>query len=61
MQVMTLEGGVKGWVKEGPQYTRFMDGYDEKHWQELFAQEEKPAAEKAESGIAGAGEGDVVQ
>lgn len=39
MQVMVLEGGMKGWVKSGPQFTRLMDGYKEKHWEELFKQE----------------------
>ena len=38
---MTLEGGIKGWVKGGPQYTRLMDGYKQAHWDELFAAEEK--------------------
>ena len=41
MQVMVLEGGVKGWVKAGPQYTQLMDGYKEGYWKELFAEEEK--------------------
>ncbi|KAI5273383.1 hypothetical protein E4T47_03511 [Aureobasidium subglaciale] len=40
MQSMVLEGGVKGWVKSGPQFTRLMDGYKESYWQDLFAQEE---------------------
>lgn len=57
-------GGVKGWVKEGPQYTRLMDGFDEKHWQQLFAEEEKKAAgeslEKNQT-LHGVGEGDVSQ
>jgi len=35
-----LEGGVKGWVKSGPQFARLMDGYKEPYWQDLFAQEE---------------------
>lgn len=38
MQVMVLEGGVKGWVKSG--YTQLMDGFRQEHWDELFAQEE---------------------
>lgn len=67
IQCFTLEGGVKGWVKAGPQCTRLMDGYKEEHWNELFAQEN---AEKTEAGtnatntqntIAGAGAGDVGQ
>ena len=39
MQVMVLEGGVKGWVKAGPQYIQLMDGFQEEHWEEHFAQE----------------------
>ncbi|KAJ9619885.1 hypothetical protein H2203_008159 [Taxawa tesnikishii (nom. ined.)] len=63
MQVMTLEGGIKGWVKAGPQYTRLMDGYKEDYWQELFAEEEKKAGETAQGQEEKrqAGEGDVVQ
>lgn len=41
MQVMVLEGGVKGWVKAGPSYQALMDGFDAKHWEALFALEEK--------------------
>ena len=40
MQVLVLEGGVKGWVKAGPQYIQLMDGFREEHWRELFVQEE---------------------
>ena len=39
MQIMVLEGGVKGWVKAGPQYIQLMDGFRQEHWEELFAQE----------------------
>lgn len=42
--VLTSPGGVKGWVKEGPQFTRLMDGYDEKYWEKLFAEEESKAS-----------------
>lgn len=45
MQVMVLEGGIKGWVQAGPQYTQLMDGFDGAHWQRLFAEQEvKPEA-----------------
>lgn len=44
MQSMVLEGGMKGWVKSGPQFTRLMDGYKESYWQDLFAQEEAKKA-----------------
>lgn len=33
MQVMVLEGGMKGWVSNGPQFTQFMDGFDPAYWQ----------------------------
>ena len=45
MGVMVLEGGVKGWVKAGSQYTQFVDGYREGYWKELLAEEEKSKAE----------------
>lgn len=40
MHVSVLEGGVKGWVKAGPQYTALMDGYESEHWRKTFAEEE---------------------
>ena len=40
MQVMVLEGGIKGWVKAGLQYTQLMDGYRPEHWEKLFAEED---------------------
>lgn len=43
MQVMVLEGGVKGWVKAGSEYTGLMDGYKEEHWKELFEKQENGA------------------
>lgn len=55
MQVMVLEGGVKGWVKAGPQYTRFMDGYREEYWKELFAKEEKSGEPQADTEASGTG------
>ncbi|KAK5124183.1 hypothetical protein LTR85_001886 [Meristemomyces frigidus] len=58
MQVMVLEGGVKGWVKAGPQYTQFMDGYREDYWRDLFAKEEKSEEGKADTAPSGTG-GDV--
>ncbi|KAL4791557.1 Rhodanese-like domain-containing protein [Aspergillus venezuelensis] len=27
-----LEGGIKGWVKGGEEYTKFMEVYDKAHW-----------------------------
>lgn len=50
MQVMVLEGGVKGWVKGGPQFTGLMDGFKAEYWQELFAQEEGQEKEKEKEG-----------
>ena len=40
MQVMVLEGGVKGWVKAGAEYIRLMDGFREDHWRQLVEKEE---------------------
>ena len=40
MQVLVLEGGVKGWVKAGPQYTALMDGFQAEYWKELFERED---------------------
>lgn len=55
MQVMVLEGGVKGWVKAGPQYTQLMDGYREEYWTDLFAEEEKSREAKADTAPGGTG------
>lgn len=41
MQVLVLEGGVKGWVAGGPRFTSLMDGFKAEHWEELLAAEEK--------------------
>lgn len=46
MQVMTLEGGIKGWVKAGPQYIKLMDGFNAAHWEKLSA--EQPNQQQAE-------------
>lgn len=35
MQVMVLEGGVKGWVQRGPGFTGLMDGFEEGVWREM--------------------------
>ena len=32
IQVMSLEGGLKGWVEAGPEYTQLMDGFREEAW-----------------------------
>lgn len=62
MQSMVLEGGVKGWVKSGPQFTRLMDGYKESYWQDLFAQEEaKKAAAQGQDDKNLVGQGDVTK
>ena len=39
MQVMVLEGGVKGWVRAGAEYTQFMDGYDPEYWKKELGEE----------------------
>lgn len=62
MQSMVLEGGMKGWVKSGPQFTRLMDGYKETHWNDLFAEEEAKQAgapgstEKGDNSLVGQGD-----
>ncbi|KAH8700205.1 Rhodanese-like domain-containing protein [Talaromyces proteolyticus] len=35
LQSLVLEGGVKGWVAAGPEYTELMSEYDESVWKEL--------------------------
>lgn len=67
MNVLVLEGGVKGWVKRGPQFTNLMDGFDGEYWTEVFEQEEKAKEARERVGNAEgvevtkrvAGEGDV--
>jgi arsenical-resistance protein 2 len=62
MQVAVLEGGVKGWVKEGKEYTALMDGFEESYWKELFEEEEKKkqGKEAKDGQVAHAvGQGDV--
>lgn len=61
MNVMVLEGGVKGWVKSGPQYTQFMDGYKEEYWQRVFAEEEGKKAPMNSKVASAVGEGDVLK
>jgi arsenical-resistance protein 2 len=58
---MVLEGGIKGWVKAGPQYTQYMDGYQEEYWKDLFAAEDKTKEDAAGGAIVASavGEGDV--
>lgn len=33
VQSMILEGGIKGWVNGGQEYTEYMDEHDESAWQ----------------------------
>ena len=47
MQVMVLEGGVKGWVRGGEQFTGLMDGFREEYWREVFEKEEREKVEGA--------------
>lgn len=37
---MVLEGGIKGWVKAGPQFIQFMDGFEEEYWRKMFASDD---------------------
>ena len=55
MQVMVLEGGVKGWVKAGQQFTQLMDGYRPEYWEQLFAEEERSKEGKADTAASGTG------
>lgn len=32
MQSLILEGGIKGWVKAGPEYTELMEEFDASKW-----------------------------
>ncbi|KAK3671257.1 hypothetical protein LTR78_008892 [Recurvomyces mirabilis] len=50
MQVMVLEGGVKGWVKAGQQFTQLMDGYEPRYWEQLFVDEERSKDGKPNTG-----------
>jgi len=63
MQVMVLEGGVKGWVRAG--YGGLMDGFREEYWEELFAKEEEgkekeATALKEDGDVKAMGDGKVV-
>ncbi|OTA19335.1 hypothetical protein BTJ68_15243 [Hortaea werneckii EXF-2000] len=53
MQVLVLEGGVKGWVKGGPQFTALMDGFRGDYWEGVFAEEEKSRQPKADTAASG--------
>jgi len=35
MQSLTLEGGIKGWVKAGGLYTQHMDGFEPEYWRQF--------------------------
>lgn len=35
MQVLALEGGIKGWVQAGEEYRELMDGFDEGYWNDV--------------------------
>lgn len=52
MNVTVLEGGVKGWVKAGPQYTQYMDGFEKAYWEKTLGEpiEDKPILNPPGSG-----------
>ena len=52
---MVLEGGVKGWVKGGPEYTQLMDGFQPEYWEKLFAEEDKSKQVQADTASTGTG------
>jgi arsenical-resistance protein 2 len=35
IQALTLAGGIKGWVKAGPEYTQNVDGYEAEYWKQF--------------------------
>ncbi|OCL11029.1 Rhodanese-like protein [Glonium stellatum] len=35
IQSMTLEGGIKGWVKAGENFTQNVDGYEPEYWKQF--------------------------
>jgi hypothetical protein len=50
MQVLVLEGGLKGWVKGGERFTGLMDGYRKEYWEEVFREEEEEKKKEGEKG-----------
>lgn len=52
MQVMALEGGIKGWVQAGPEYVNLMDGYNEEYWKELLGKSQEPKNQNATASTA---------
>lgn len=57
MQIMVLEGGIKGWVQGGAQCIQFMDGFDEAYWRRVLTQDESHQQE-SNGQAAAAGEED---
>ncbi|KAF1809664.1 Rhodanese-like protein [Eremomyces bilateralis CBS 781.70] len=41
IKVYTLEGGIKGWVKGGPEYIQFMDAFEPTYWKPVEDQDSK--------------------
>ena len=35
MHSLTLEGGIKGWVKAGDSYTKYVDGFEPEYWKQF--------------------------
>ena len=35
LQSLTLEGGIKGWVKAGEKYIQKVDGYEPEYWKQF--------------------------
>ncbi|KAK4629359.1 hypothetical protein CLAFUW4_07935 [Fulvia fulva] len=61
MNVTVLEGGLKGWVKAGPQYTQYMDGFEKAYWEKALGEpiEDKPILNPPGSGSFALPEGSV--
>lgn len=50
MQVMVLEGGLKSWVKAGPEYQALMDGFRPEYWSEITPKETTTKVESVKIG-----------
>ncbi|KAF2132540.1 Rhodanese-like protein [Dothidotthia symphoricarpi CBS 119687] len=35
VQALTLEGGIKGWIKAGEPYTQHVDGFEPEYWKQF--------------------------
>ena len=61
MQVLVLEGGVKGWVRAGAEYVQLMDGFREEYWRELFEEEDRSKSGNVDAGAGPALEDEAME